>query len=162
MFDRNSDYALNKRDPDAIVCKSVTGIHIRLTCADFSNETEFEIWKHWSDEDYHTIEKLNQQYGHRVLSLEELAEVAIAVGSVEMELIEQLSYQERLKLLRLVLKVMETSLTTTQRRRLERYMKGETEKEIAQAENVRQQSVSECLQAALKKLRKSFEMQSQE
>ena len=24
MFDRNSDYALNKKDPDAIVCKSAT------------------------------------------------------------------------------------------------------------------------------------------
>jgi len=28
MFDRNSDYALNKKDPDAIVCKSATGIHM--------------------------------------------------------------------------------------------------------------------------------------
>lgn len=156
MFDRNSDYALNKRDPDAIVCKSATGIHIRLTRADFSNETEFEIWKHWSDEDYHAIEKSDQRYEHRVLSLEELAEGSIAVSSVETELIDQLSYQERLDLLRLVLKVMETNLTATQRHRLERYMKGVTEKEIALAENVRQQSVSECLQAALKKLRKSL------
>ena len=30
MFDRNSDYALNKKDPDAIVCKSATGIHTLL------------------------------------------------------------------------------------------------------------------------------------
>ena len=42
MFDRNSDYALNKKDPDAIVCKSATGIHIRLTRADFSSAEEFE------------------------------------------------------------------------------------------------------------------------
>ena len=45
MFDRNSDYALNKKDPDAIVCKSATGIHIRLTRADFSSAEEFEKWK---------------------------------------------------------------------------------------------------------------------
>lgn len=37
MFDRNSDYALNKKDPDAIVCKSSTGVHIRLTRLDFSS-----------------------------------------------------------------------------------------------------------------------------
>ena len=37
MFDRNSDYALNKKDPDAIVCKRATGIHIRLTRADYSS-----------------------------------------------------------------------------------------------------------------------------
>ena len=42
MFDRNSDYALNKKDPDAIVCKSATGIHIRLTRLDFSSQEEFE------------------------------------------------------------------------------------------------------------------------
>ena len=42
MFDRNSDYALNKKDPDAIVCKSSTGVHIRLTRLDFSSQEEFE------------------------------------------------------------------------------------------------------------------------
>lgn len=157
MFDRNSDYALNKRDPDAIVCKSTTGVHIRLTRTDFSDETEFEIWKHWSDEDYHAIEKGDQRQNRRVFSLEGLAEQSFSVSSVEAELMEKLSYQEHFYFLQLMLKVMRSSLTITQRRRLERYMMGETEEEIAQEENVRQQSVSECLQAALKKLRKSLE-----
>ena len=57
MFDRNSDYALNKKDPDAIVCKSSTGVHIRLTRLDFSSQEEFEKWKQWSDDDYHCTEK---------------------------------------------------------------------------------------------------------
>ena len=67
MFDRNSDYALNKKDPDAIVCKSATGIHIRLTRADFSSAEEFEKWKlsrsfaQWQQSAktmiYHNIEK---------------------------------------------------------------------------------------------------------
>ena len=57
MFDRNSDYALNKKDPDAIVCKSATGIHIRLTRADFSSAEEFEKWKRWSDENYTPLRK---------------------------------------------------------------------------------------------------------
>lgn len=45
MFDRKSDYALNKKDQEAIVCKSVTDIHIRLTRYDFSSLEEFEAWK---------------------------------------------------------------------------------------------------------------------
>ena len=57
MFDRKSDYAINKKDPEAIVCKSVSGVHIRLTRVDFSSEEEFQKWKAWSDEDYHTREK---------------------------------------------------------------------------------------------------------
>ena len=67
MFDRNSDYALNKKDPDAIVCKSATGIHIRLTRADFSSAEEFEKWKLWSDENYHTIEKADHR--HSILGM---------------------------------------------------------------------------------------------
>ena len=37
MFDRKSDYALNKQDPEAIICKSSTGVHIRLTRLDFAS-----------------------------------------------------------------------------------------------------------------------------
>lgn len=81
MFDRNSDYALNKKDPDAIVCKSATGIHIRLTRADFSSAEEFEKWKRWSDENYHAIEKADHRYSNRTISLEGLAELSFAVLS---------------------------------------------------------------------------------
>ncbi len=52
MFDTKSDFALNKFDRDAIVCRSVTGVHIRLTRADFASEEEFLRWKVWSDGDY--------------------------------------------------------------------------------------------------------------
>ena len=41
MFDTKSDFALNKFDQDAIVCRSVTGVHIRLTREDFASEEEF-------------------------------------------------------------------------------------------------------------------------
>ena len=45
MFDTKSDFALNKFDQDAIVCRSVTGVHIRLTREDFASEEEFLRWK---------------------------------------------------------------------------------------------------------------------
>ncbi len=57
MFDPQSDYALNKANTTAIVCKSVMGVHTELTREDFSSEAEFHRWKMWSDEDYHSIEK---------------------------------------------------------------------------------------------------------
>ena len=44
MFDPKSDYALNKKDKDAIVCPSVTGVHIRLVREDFASEKEFLYW----------------------------------------------------------------------------------------------------------------------
>ena len=56
MFDKKSEYALNKHDQDSIIYISVSG-HIRLTRADFSSEEEFLKWKAWSDEDYHEREK---------------------------------------------------------------------------------------------------------
>ena len=57
MFDAKSDFALNKLDRDAIVCRSVTGVHIRLTREDFASEEEFLRWKVWSDGDYYDTEK---------------------------------------------------------------------------------------------------------
>lgn len=56
MFDTKSDFALNKLDREAIVCKSATGVHIRLTREDFASDEEFESWKKWSDGDYKKTE----------------------------------------------------------------------------------------------------------
>lgn len=81
MFDRNSDYALNKKDPDAIVCKSATGIHIRLTRMDFANDEEFLKWKSWSDEDYHSQEKAEHTCMNHTTPIEHLSEIILAVQS---------------------------------------------------------------------------------
>lgn len=62
MYDKSSDYALNKRSRDSIVCKSVTGEHIHIRRADFSSNEEFERWKEWSDDDYHASEKRDRAY----------------------------------------------------------------------------------------------------
>ena len=51
MFDKKSEYALNKYDQDSIIYISVSG-RIRLTRADFSSEEEFLKWKSLSDADY--------------------------------------------------------------------------------------------------------------
>ena len=43
MFDRKSDYALNKKDPDAIVCKSVTDVHIGRALSDNTLSLETQL-----------------------------------------------------------------------------------------------------------------------
>ena len=42
MFDPKSDYALNKKDLDAIVYIDAAGTLTRLTLADFSSPEEFK------------------------------------------------------------------------------------------------------------------------
>ena len=68
MFDRKSDYALNKKDPDAIVFKTAAGAYIRLHREDFSSAGEFLKWKDWSDEDYRVVDIRNNCY-HVVFQL---------------------------------------------------------------------------------------------
>ena len=41
MFNTNSDYAINKLDPNAIVCRSTTGQLLRITREDFASDEEF-------------------------------------------------------------------------------------------------------------------------
>ena len=44
MFNRKSIYALNKKDPDAIVYMDANEVIVRLTCKDFASEEEFLKW----------------------------------------------------------------------------------------------------------------------
>ena len=118
MFDRNSDYALNKKDPDAIVCKSSTGVHIRLTRLDFSSQEEFEKWKQWSDQDYHHTEKKDHVYANHTIPTDKLVEVSITVVSPEEELMEAYDRQERERLYLQLKDGLELCLTSAQRRRL--------------------------------------------
>lgn len=155
MFDRSSDYALNKKDPEAIVCKSVTDIHIRLTRLDFASQEEFEKWKRWSDEDYHEIERQDHIYHNHTLTESVLAEIVLAALSPEEKVMDEQARMEREQLYQVVRSALETQLTPAQSRRLWLYaVDGLTEAEIASKEQIRQQSVSKRINAAKKILRK--------
>ena len=150
MFDPKSDYALNKKDPDAIVYKDAAGTLTRLTSADFSSLEEFQRWKVWSDECYHQIENASIAFSKRTLSLHGLSEKATAVQSPETMLIESLECQEMYHSLT---EGLACSLTLAQRRRLWlHYVNGLTVRQIADAEGVQHPSIVECLAAAKKKL----------
>lgn len=155
MFDRSSDYALNKKDPEAIVCKSVTDIHIRLTRLDFASQEEFETWKRWSDADYHEIERQDHIYHNHTLTASVLAEIVLAALSPEDKVMDEQARMEREQLYQAVRNALETQLTPAQSRRLWLYaVDGLTEAEIASKEQIRQQSVSKRINAAKKILKK--------
>lgn len=156
MFDRNNDYALNKKDPEAIVYKSATGIHIRLTRMDFANDEEFQKWKDWSDEDYHTQEKAEHTYMDHTTPIEHLPEIILAVQSPDDFLLDKHDKQEREHLLHQLAIGLGQCLTPAQRRRLcLYYVEGLTIREIADKEGVRHQSVSKRILAA-KNILKNF------
>lgn len=68
MFNRKSIYALNKKDPDAIVYMDANEVIVRLTREDFASEKEFLKWKALSDEDYHASEKEAHVYANHTLA----------------------------------------------------------------------------------------------
>lgn len=155
MFDPKSDYALNKMDPEAIVYIDSRGTLIRLTVENFASPEEFQRWKEWSDGDYHKIDNAGVTFSKRTLSLHGLSEQVMAVQSPEELLITLQEQQEREELRRLLMEGVDNCLTQSQRRRLWLYcVDGLSEEAIALAENVRQQSVSECLSRAKENLKK--------
>ena len=157
MFDPKSDYALNKKDPDAIVYINAAGTLTQLTLADFSSLEEFQQWKAWSDESYHQIENADLALSKRTLSLRGLSEKATAVQSPEDTLIETLEQQEREEMRRLLMQGLENCLTPAQRRRLWLHcVEGLTVRQIACLEHTSHQNIVKSIKAAKKKILKVF------
>lgn len=157
MFDRKSDYALNKRHPDSIVCKSVTDVHIYLTRADFSSEADFLKWKEWSDRNYHQMDKAGRGFYDNCLPLDEWID-SMEPSAEELLLrdIEQAGQEANCAVLMAKIK---SCLSTTQFRRLwMHYAEGKSVTEIAAIEGVSKAGISLALRAARKKVEKMLEM----
>ena len=158
MFDTKSDYALNRRNPNAIFYRSLSGKHIRLTCEDFTSDEEFSRWKDWSDREYHETEKADHVFHNHTLSIHGLSEILLTVLSAEDVLMETFDQQERQKLRRLLIEGIDRCLTQPQRRRIRLYYaNGLTMRQIAEAEGVQHQSIVRCLAAAKRNLQKFLE-----
>ena len=157
MFDTKSDFALNKLDREAIVCKSATGVHIRLTRADFAGDEEFESWKKWSDGDYKKIESEGRDFYDNCVSLS----ATVSLGrSAEDDLLAPLLEEDRQKEKSALLQKVRSALTEKQYRRLRKYfLEGMTEAEIAKIEGVGQRRISTSISsgiAVLKKILRNF------
>ena len=155
MFDKKSLQVLNKKNPDAIVCSNAAGNYVYITRADFDTEDEFLFWKNLSDNEYEEAERDGRKYYDNNVSLDE----DINVGSESLEdkviaAIDRVTYdRKRAKQLEQVRSI----LTKTQFRRLWKYhVMDMTEQEIADAEGVGQQRISNSITGAQKKINKNF------
>ena len=153
MFNRKSIYALNKKDPNAIVYTDADGNLIRLTCDDFACAAEFRRWKDWSDSDLRKEENADHKQSDNSISLEVLSEEATAVVSIEDEYMEQISADEAAVLVRLLRQGLSSHLTETQRRRLWKYcVEGKPVRLIAKEECAYRNAVWKSIQAAKEKM----------
>ena len=153
MFNRKSIYALNKKDPNAIVYTDADGNLIRLTCDDFACASEFRRWKDWSDSDLRKEENADHKQSDNSISLEVLSEEAAAVVSIEDEYMEQISADEGATLVRLLRQGLGSHLTETQRRRLWKYcVEGKPVRLIAKEECAYRNAVWKSIQAAKEKM----------
>ena len=156
MFDAKNDYSLNKSDPDAIVCRSADGVHIRLTREDFASEEEFFLWKNWSDDDYHTTVKTGRGYDDNCIPLIEATDTQFpSAEDIMLAPSEKAESDERRAVL---LEKVRSSLTKTQYRRMHMYyLQGMTEAEIARQEGVGQQRISNSLVSGKKTVERFFQ-----
>lgn len=153
MFNRKSIYALNKKDPNAIVYTDADGNLIRLTCDDFACAAEFQHWKDWSDSDLRKEENADHQQADNAISMEVLSEEATAVASIEDEYMEMISADEGAALVRLLGQGLSSHLTETQRRRLWKYcVEGKPVRLIAKEECAYRNAVWKSIQAAKEKM----------
>ncbi len=154
MFDRKSSYALNKKDPDAIVYTDADGHRIRLTREDFDTEADFLKWKAWSDEDYHGEEVGDHVEDNHKAPLDEKAGAADGPEVIIEQRIEKLAHERYTA--ETVIRV-KGQLTEKQFRRLWlRYVEGLDVKTIAQHEGKVHSSISESISAAKKKVLSFF------
>ena len=153
MYNKKSDYALNKKNKEAIVSSNAAGEYIKLTKEEFASEEEFAYWKEWSDDDYRKEYNAEQSYKRLKNKLQKQAENEADSISVEQLLLNDLADEEKKALVNKIKSV----LTETQFRRLWLYyVDGKTEQQIANVEGIAQQRISKSILAARKKLRKFF------
>jgi len=154
MLDRKSIYALNKKDPEAIVYTDADKHTIRLTREDFDTEADFLKWKAWSDENYHDAETGDHVEGNHTAPLDERAGAAdgpevIIEQRIEKQAREQYAAETVIRI--------KGQLTEKQFRRLWMYcVNGLTQQQIAEIEAVGQRRISTSITTAIKKIKKIF------
>ena len=142
MFNRKSIYALNKKDPDAIVYMDANEVIIRLTREDFASEEEFLNWKSWSDENYHTEDNQDVVEGKHNTSIDGLSEAAFFIPAIDVVMERQHEKAERRRVASAMVSQIRNKLTETQFRRLWMYyVGGMTVDEVGEKEGV---SLQKC------------------
>ena len=121
MFNRKSSYALNKKDPNAIVYMDANEAIIRLTREDFASEEEFLKWKSWSDGNYHTEDNQDVVEGKHNTSIDDLSEAALSIPAIDVVMDRKHEKAERHRAASAMVSQIRDKLTETQFRRLWMY-----------------------------------------
>lgn len=154
MLSNNSDYAVNKTDPEAIVCRSVTGENVRLTREHFDSDEEFQKCKAWSDEDYRNSALRERALNDRRYSFE--LDHLLDRHEYSDWLSAELKGSEKLKkgeIISIIRSIIRSILTDTQFRRLWQRFACEYElAEIASGEGVSVTAVVDSIRYAMKRL----------
>ena len=157
MFNKNSIYARNKHDAEAIVYPSAEGEAVRLTRQDFNSDEEFAFWKRWSDQNYHAEDNADVREARHTIPIELLSAHSLSTPGMEQKLLLSLDRFERGKLCAETIRLIHQSVTELQYRRMWLYyVEGLTQQEIAAHESVGQQRISVSLKAAKKRIKKYF------
>ena len=117
MIKKNSIYSLNKKNPDAIVYPSATGKPVFVTREDFPSEEEFLAFKKWSDENFHSEEKLDHRESNRTVSADNISDAAFATPAIDVEMERQQKQDDRRKMASDMVVKLKDKLTETQFRR---------------------------------------------
>ena len=157
MFNRKSSYALNKKDPNAIVYMDANEAIIRLTREDFASEEEFLKWKSLSDGNYRTEDNQDVVEGKHNTSIDDLSEAALPIPAVDVVMDRKHEKAERHRAASAMVSQIRDKLTETQFRRLWMYyIDGMTVDEIGRIEGIRHQNISKSIGSAMKKIKKFF------
>ena len=157
MPDKTSIYALNKKDPEAIVYTDADRRVIRLTRADFDTEEDFIKWKSWSDENYHDEEKRDHVEDNHTTPFSEWLEQVSTSNGLETVIERKTERKLRDRFTAETVMRVKDKLTEKQFRRLWMYCAcGWTQQQIADVEKVGQRRVSTSIAAAIRKIHKIF------
>ena len=162
---QKSDYAINKKNTQAIVYRFADGSISEVTLAGYlaenpgKTEEDFRALKNLSDGDYHEREVDECRQTRRNLSIHGMEETGVCAGAaLEDEVIEQPEWKAlESKRRELAAQALDT-LTKVQRRRyLLHYRDGMSTWQIAEKEDVYQRAVMDSIQWAEKKIKKFLE-----
>ena len=153
MFNTASDYAINKKNPHAIIYTDAKGNTTVLTQKDFATEEDFYYWKRLSDEDYRKVDIEEHKIAKRTISLSSLPPEYLVVMSEEDNQISRISNFEREAIKQLLMVSLKACLTKSQRNRLWlHYVEGITLEEIAKREGVSFQGIQQSIVRARKNI----------
>ena len=157
MFDTNTQYALNKRNANAIVYVDAFGEKTEIS-PEALGEEEFDRWKALMDAELHEEEKEDHIYHDHTISFGDISLAGYTVPDYETILIEAEERREREEIKAQLGVAFFTCLSDIQQARLWLYaIEGMTTYQISDIEGATRQAVCASLIKARKNILNFFE-----